>query len=265
MNQDKDYYAILGIIPTAELEVIKAAYKAMLKVYHPDRFQGSKEEAHARSIEINEAYGVLSNTAKRKQYDDLRGNTKDKAYSYNEESKSQENYTDALDALEKDWQVAVKYQPELVELFNKLTKISSKLAFSFKAVMLESKEFDKKENVADKMEFEYLTSYFGRDKRIQSFAKALILGNHRDAARELNTAITVLGKRVDVERIIAQVKSEFNLNDSNRKNNNQSSNKSQNESEPLGPNEEDKKLGTTIWSVLAAVAILLALISVGKN
>jgi len=249
MKQDKDYYAILGIIPTAELEVIKAAYKAMLKVYHPDRFQGSREEAHARSTEINEAYGVLSNTAKRKQYDDLCGNTKDKAYSYKEESKSQENFTDAFDALEKDWQVAVKYQPELVELFNKLTKISSKLAFSFKAVMLESKEFDKTENIAEKMEFEYLTLYFGSDKRIHSFAKALIFGNYRGAARELNMAITVLGKRVDVERVITQVKNEFNLN----------------YSEPLGPSEEDKKIGKIIGCVLGLLGILLLLISCGKN
>ena len=52
MNQEKDYYAILGIIPNAELVVIKAAYKAMLSVYHPDRFKGSKEKAHASSMII---------------------------------------------------------------------------------------------------------------------------------------------------------------------------------------------------------------------
>jgi curved DNA-binding protein CbpA len=265
MNQEKDYYAILGIIPNAELAVIKAAYKAMLSVYHPDRFKGSKEKAHARSIEINEAYEVLSNIAKRKQYDNLRGNTEDKAYSYKEESKSYENYTDELDTLEKDWQVAVKYQPELVEFFNKLKKISSKLAFSFKAVILESKKFDNKKNIADKMELEYLISYFGTDKRIHSFAIDLILGGHRDAARELNKVITVLGKGVDVERVIAQVKSEFNLNDSNRKNSNQTSSSSRKRSEQVQPSEKDQKIGKIIFSVLGTIAILLVLISGGKN
>jgi curved DNA-binding protein CbpA len=259
MNQEKDYYSTLGIIPNAESAVIKAAYKAMLSVYHPDRFKGPKETAHARSIEINEAYEVLSNIDKRKQYDDLRGNTDDKAYSFKEESRAHEDYTDELETLEKDWQVAVKYQPGLADSFNALQKISSKLAFSFKAVMLESKDFDNKKYIADKMELEYLISYFGTDKRIHSFAKALILGGHQYAARELNNVITVLGKRVDVERVIGQVESEFNLNYSNKKNNNQSLNESRNESDKVESSDEDGgdlELAALFWSIVVILMIV---------
>jgi|GEM_PF-4264793 len=262
MNEKKDYYATLGIIPNAELVVIKAAYKALLKVYHPDRFQGSKEEAHAKTIEINEAYEVLSNQATRKKYDDLRGNNKDKAYSYNEENHYQESFSDAL---EKDWQVAVKYQPELVSLFNELSKLSFKLAFTFKAVMLESKQFNKKENIANRMELEYLASYFGIDKKIQGFAKSLIIAKHRDAARELNRAITVLGKKVDAESVIAQVKNEFNLNAANRSNHTQSSSKSQSDSEGFQVSEEDRKIGKVIWGVLCVLFTFLALMSIVIN
>ena len=115
------------------------------------------------------------------------------------------------------------------------------------------------------MELEYLISYFGTDRRIHSFAIDLILGGHRDAARELNKAITVLGKGVDVERVIAQVKSEFNLNGSNRKNSNQTSSRSRKRSEQLQPSEEDQKIGKIIFSVLGVIAILLVFISGGKN
>ena len=36
----KDYYLILGVLPDAQDVVIKAAYKALVQRYHPDRFQG---------------------------------------------------------------------------------------------------------------------------------------------------------------------------------------------------------------------------------
>ena len=73
MDKNKDYYAILGVHPTAEIAVIEAAYKALAKRYHPDVSQDNPEEAHRRMQEINEAYEVLSNTTKRKEYDDLKG------------------------------------------------------------------------------------------------------------------------------------------------------------------------------------------------
>jgi DnaJ-class molecular chaperone len=65
METSKDYYFILGILQSAEVGVIKAAYKAMLQVYHPDKFVGKKEDAHARTLDIKEAYGVLSNKISR--------------------------------------------------------------------------------------------------------------------------------------------------------------------------------------------------------
>jgi DnaJ-class molecular chaperone len=217
MEQAKDYYSALGIVPNAELAVIKSAYKAMLSVYHPDRFKGPKETAHTRSVEINEAYEILSNIDKRKQYDNLRKNTNDNAYSYREESQSRESRADKFETLEKDWQSAIKGQRDLDLLFKELKNISVKLAFAFRKVMLESKDFDSKKHIADKMELEYLTLYFGTDKKFHSFAKALILGEHRDAARKLNKKIIASGEGVDAERVIFQVEREFNLKHLDRK------------------------------------------------
>jgi len=64
----KDYYRILGVDRDAAPAQIKKAYRSLAKKYHPDVNKGEKQ-AEARFKEINEAYAVLSDTEKRKQYD----------------------------------------------------------------------------------------------------------------------------------------------------------------------------------------------------
>jgi hypothetical protein len=64
-----DYYAILGVHPTAEDVVIRAAYKALAQRYHPDRFAGSKDEAHRRMSDLTKAYEVLADPVRRPKYD----------------------------------------------------------------------------------------------------------------------------------------------------------------------------------------------------
>lgn len=68
----KDYYAILGVLPFAEDVVIKGAYRALAQRYHPDRFDGSADEATRRMVEINEAYQVLCAADLRQAYDEAR-------------------------------------------------------------------------------------------------------------------------------------------------------------------------------------------------
>jgi curved DNA-binding protein CbpA len=65
----KDYYAILGVPRNATPEEIKEAYRRLAKEYHPDK--NPSPEAEERFKLINEAYQVLSDPAKRAEYDAL--------------------------------------------------------------------------------------------------------------------------------------------------------------------------------------------------
>ena len=64
----RDYYEVLGVQKTATDAEIKKAYRALAKKYHPDMNPGDKE-AEKKFKEVNEAYSVLSDSDKRKKYD----------------------------------------------------------------------------------------------------------------------------------------------------------------------------------------------------
>jgi curved DNA-binding protein len=65
---NRDYYKILGVSKTASPEQIKKAYRKLAVQYHPDHNKGDKA-SEAKFKEISEAYAVLSDAEKRKQYD----------------------------------------------------------------------------------------------------------------------------------------------------------------------------------------------------
>ncbi len=69
MADKRDYYEILGVPKTANDDEIKKAYRALAKKYHPDMNPDNPEEAEKKFKEASEAYGVLSDPEKRKQYD----------------------------------------------------------------------------------------------------------------------------------------------------------------------------------------------------
>ena len=68
MADKRDYYEVLEVPKTASEDDIKSAYRRMAKKYHPDLHPDDKE-AEAKFKEVNEAYAVLSDAEKRRQYD----------------------------------------------------------------------------------------------------------------------------------------------------------------------------------------------------
>src|SRR5712692_9550042 len=68
---EKDYYAALGLSKGATEKEITRAYRKLAKQFHPDANAGNKD-AESRFKDVSAAYDVLGDSAKRKEYDEVR-------------------------------------------------------------------------------------------------------------------------------------------------------------------------------------------------
>src|ERR1700729_3499808 len=68
---EKDYYKVLGVTKSSSADEIKKSYRKLARKYHPDANKGDPK-AEERFKEISEAYNTLSDTKRRKEYDDAR-------------------------------------------------------------------------------------------------------------------------------------------------------------------------------------------------
>jgi curved DNA-binding protein CbpA len=206
-----DYYAILGVLPSAEDVVIRAAYRALANRYHPDKFEGSADEATRRMQEINIAYAILSDAIKRSEYDKARGaGSQDGDPYFGGGSDDQPPHYDPLEA---EWAVAVKYYPDIVELEARLSKIAWRLGYSYRAFLIAEKAFGARASVADTLERQFLQSYFGTNPQILQFALSLVRSGQKKAAKALNEAVRVFGNGIESSRVIRQIKDQYSCED----------------------------------------------------
>ena len=198
-----DHYFVLGVLPTADDVVLRAAYRALAQRYHPDKWQGEPSEASEKMAQINAAYAVLSDPASRRAYDESRSPHNDNAEAFfSDEDVDREPMYDPLEA---DWRVAVDFYPDLAELEKGLGKLSWRVAFAYRAMMLETQDFQHRTAKAEEIRNSFLRRHFGENRDILELADALISQQNRKAAVALNRAVRVLGAAAESERIISTI------------------------------------------------------------
>jgi len=102
-NDNIDPYEILGVPFGASIEVCKATYKSLSKIYHPDVFVGEKSYAAKRMAELNAAFEFLDNPGRKKKWDGAGQKAKQKAQSqeYDPDNDSEE-FSKASNALREN-------------------------------------------------------------------------------------------------------------------------------------------------------------------
>jgi curved DNA-binding protein CbpA len=204
VDYTKNYYAVLGVLPSAEIVVIRAAYRALALRYHPDTWAGEKQRAEKKMRELNEAYAVLSNEETRKQYDGNRQKRGFEQYEF-ENDQTDEAFRSSSDANGSDWATAVEYFPELATLHEKLRATSARLAFAFQTTMLEKKQFERRKEIAADLEDRFLQTYFGSNAQILAYARELISKGGKAGSK----AVAVLGNAVDPDIVISRIEDKF--------------------------------------------------------
>jgi TPR repeat protein len=128
-----------------------------------------------------------------------------------ENDTTQEAVQDAEQAQRSDWEVATGYYPDLDAICTDLRRISPNLAIAFRATLLETKQFPRRKELAQRLEDDFLQTYFGRNPKTLDFAHTLMVRGHKAAAKELNRAISVLGRGADENLIIERIREKFDL------------------------------------------------------
>lgn len=196
-----DYYSILGVLPTADDIVIKAAYKVLASKYHPDKSTGNSH----KMAQVNLAYETLSNPSKKRDYDSQlkKNNSLQSIFAATPPNTNSE--------LLEDWQVAIKFHPDLEQNYSHLAKVNTGLAYAYQLKILESKDYKNLDVIAKKIKQTFLAKYFGESEPIQRYAEYLITNNFHNAALELNKYIRVLGSDVNLKDIITKLNDKFDI------------------------------------------------------
>ncbi|NOQ37213.1 MAG: DnaJ domain-containing protein [Methylococcaceae bacterium] len=206
---NKDYYGVLGVLPSAEVFLIKVAYKALSQRYHPDKSKASKQQAEAKMKTLNEAYAILSESSKRKQYDDYL-KVQGKQNEYHKEEPVEPDTDESFN--NEDWLMAIQYVSELKTLHDDLETISANLGFTFKLYVLRDKAFDNPQSIASELESKFFATFFGNEAKTHEFAKFLLIKGHRSAAQELNKAVKLFDNKIEPEKLAESICSKYKIN-----------------------------------------------------
>ena len=145
-NSKPNYYSILGVAINAEDVVIRAAYRALVQRYHPDKGPGYEQGERAeRILAIQKAYQVLCDPTLRRQHDldlgkqafEFKGNFKD--WESTEESKSgiKQDVNLAQNWGAQSWDALLHTYPQLQAHYLRLLKTDPIIALEYKTFLIE--------------------------------------------------------------------------------------------------------------------------------
>lgn len=216
MDPSKDYYAILGVLPSVDDAVLQAVYRALAKKYHPD-VAVEPGSGSRLFIEIQEAYEILKNPVTRSRYDELRQGQHEQAGRFDQASDDQAPEGSTSDDTDDAWTIIREYEPRVAWEENRLRHLSESLALIFRTILIRNRDFKSAPRISSQLEEEFLSTYFGDSKKIQDFARFLLTSGKskikRDAARELNRVIRALRNPSDPDGVIRRINEKFGLHE----------------------------------------------------
>ena len=184
-NKARNFYTILGVPHNASLELITAAYKAMVKSFHPDTFRGDKVFAEMRLKEINLAYENLKTPEKRREHDEyLNSSQRSKDNNHKSHSSSEES----------KWERVCDFFPELHDYDRELSLLNRSLSAEFRKTVMEEKAFSDALSLKEELISSFAQKMFGSNEKIREVGlKSLELG-HKGFALSLNKALSLVGE-----------------------------------------------------------------------
>lgn len=197
MISEKTHYQTLGVLENAEDIVIRAAYRVLAQKYHPDKWTGNRNDAAMRMSEINIAFETLSDPKKRATYD-----RKVKKNSYTNSLGLSEDISHWIN---KEWTKVQEYFPDMIEITNSLRRVSITLEQTYKLMILETKLYSNRRELAEGLQNRFLQKYFGSNLEIIQFAKICVKQGNQLAAKELNEVVSLLGSDVNPSLIISKL------------------------------------------------------------
>jgi curved DNA-binding protein CbpA len=202
-------YEVLGLPWASDSGLVKATFKSLVKIYHPDVFRGDKNFAKERLAQLNAAYEFLSDSEQKREFDkSSQSRDQDEGQQDFDPERNSSEFDEGINILKENWDFACEYYPELKRLYSNLRKISREPAFAFMAFVVETKEYAQAKSIAKTLEDEFLTAKFSSDKKIKQIAKQAILQKEIRFAQELNRALKILGPQ-SAEAILSKLSGEF--------------------------------------------------------
>ena len=189
-------YDVLGLPWASDSGLVKATFKSLVKIYHPDVFRGDKNFAKERLAQLNAAYEFLSDSEQKREFDkSSQSRDQDEGQQDFDPERNSSEFDEGINILKENWDFACEYYPELKKLYSDLRKMSREPAFAFMAFVVETKEYAQAQSIAEILEDAFLTAKFSDDEQIKKIAKWALQQKEIKFAKELNKALKILGPK----------------------------------------------------------------------